>query len=54
VKLYEEDWDDIAESVKTLTDRPNIRRLDFTSHDGNEVLIYWAGTVLRIDIKPKP
>lgn len=54
MKLYEEDWDDIAEAARTLTERPNIRRLDMKTVDGNEALIYWAGTVLRVDIKPKP
>lgn len=50
--LFDEDFDEIKDAIDLLYKRPNIERLDVKLQDpGATALAYWAGTVLRVDIK---
>jgi hypothetical protein len=51
-ELYDEDFEEIKDSIDLLYKRRNIERLDVKLADPNaSALVYWAGTVLRVDIK---
>lgn len=48
---YEEDGNEIIEAVTYMMEHPAIPRMDIALEHGKKAKVYWAGTVLRIDIE---
>lgn len=49
--FYEEDGDEIIETVTYMMKHRSVPRMDIELHDGKKAKVYWAGIVLRIDIE---
>lgn len=49
--FYEEDGYEISETITYMMEHKNVPRMDIQLAEGKTAKIYWAGTVLRIDIE---
>ena len=49
--FYEEDGNEIIEAITYMMDHKAIPRMDIDLEDGKKAKVYWAGTVLRVDIE---
>lgn len=50
--LYDEDIEEVADAIGLMTKHSSLDRLDIKLRNSNmSAVIYWAGTVLRVDIK---
>lgn len=49
--FYEEDGNEIIDAITYMMEHKAIPRMDVDLEDGKKAKVYWAGTVLRIDIE---
>ncbi len=49
--FYEEDGNEIIDSITYMMIHKSIPRMDIDLADRKKAKVYWAGTVLRIDIE---
>lgn len=48
--FYEEDGNEIMDTVTYMMEHRSVPRMDLNLEDGKKASVYWAGSVLRIDI----
>jgi hypothetical protein len=49
--FYEEDGNEIIEAIVYMLDHVSIPRMDIDLEGGKKSKVYWAGSVLRVDIE---
>lgn len=49
--FYEEDGLEIIEAITYMMEHKSVPRMDLNLEGGKDAKVYWAGTVLRIDIQ---
>lgn len=49
--FYKTDGLEIIEAITYMMEHQSVPRMDLELHDGKKCNVYWAGSVLRIDIK---